>query len=107
MLDEIRMNFELNPLTEENGTIDVFVSPNNKWIRTNLHDYEYMWVVKYDDLPNSWSEWEYYWVKDENAYYGWDADNSRWDKIGKTLFGWYHAMHITQESAETRAEKSN
>lgn len=31
MLDEIRLNFELNPLTDENGEIHVFVSPNNLW----------------------------------------------------------------------------
>ena len=112
MLDEIRMNFELNPLTEQNGTIDVFVSPNNKWIRTNLHDYEYMWVVKYDDLFDShgdakieWTDWEYYRVKDMDAYYTWDTNN--WDKVWKSFYGWYHAMHITQDSAETRAEKSN
>lgn len=31
MLDEIRLNFELNPLTLENWQIDIFVSPNNLW----------------------------------------------------------------------------
>ena len=31
MLDEIRLNYELNPLTEENGSIDIYVSPNNLW----------------------------------------------------------------------------
>lgn len=34
MLDEIRMNFELNPLTDENWSIDVYVSPNNLWRNT-------------------------------------------------------------------------
>jgi hypothetical protein len=34
MLDEIRLNFELNPLTDENGEIFVFVSPNNQWRTT-------------------------------------------------------------------------
>lgn len=35
MLDEIRMNFELNPLTTGNWTIDVYVSPNNLWKSTS------------------------------------------------------------------------
>ena len=35
MLDEIRLNFELNPWTEDNGSIDIYVSPNNLWRRTN------------------------------------------------------------------------
>ena len=62
MLDEIRMNFELNPLTTGNGTIDVYVSPNNLWKST--------------------SEFT-------------EANN------------WYHAMHIDQDSAWTRTERSN
>lgn len=36
MLDEIRLNYELNPLTDENWEIDVYVSPNNLW-RTTQH----------------------------------------------------------------------
>ena len=31
MLDEIRLNYELNPNTQHNGTIDIYVSPNNLW----------------------------------------------------------------------------
>ena len=62
MLDEIRMNFELNPLTNYNGTIDIYVSPNNLWKSTSSFT---------------------------------KANN------------WYHAMHITQDSAGTRTEKSN
>ena len=63
MLDEIRMNFELNPNTTHNGTVDVYVSPNNLWKDTN---------------PSN------------NG-----SDN------------WFHVMHITQDSAWTRTEKSN
>ncbi len=37
MLDEIRLNFELNHLTSINWTIDVYVSPNNLW--TNRHTF--------------------------------------------------------------------
>ena len=62
MLDEVRMNFELNQLTQYNWTIDVYVSPNNLW-------------------------------KNANSFT--KANN------------WYHVMHITQDSAWTRAEKSN
>ena len=35
MLDEIRLNFELNPLTNYNWEIDVYVSPNNLWKNTH------------------------------------------------------------------------
>ena len=35
MLDEIRLNFELNPMTDFNWEIDVYVSPNNLWRRTS------------------------------------------------------------------------
>ena len=62
VLDEIRMNFELNPLTDGNGNIDVYVSPNNLWKSTSVF------------------------TKENN---------------------WYHVMHITQDSAWTRTEKSN
>lgn len=62
MLDEIRLNFELNPNTKYNWTIDVYVSPNNLWKSTSSFT---------------------------------QSNN------------WYHAMHITQDSAWTRAEKSN
>lgn len=35
MLDEIRLNYELNPLTDENWMIDIYVSPNNLWRNTH------------------------------------------------------------------------
>ncbi len=35
MLDEIRLNYELNPNTQHNGTIDIYVSPNNLWKDTD------------------------------------------------------------------------
>ena len=41
MLDEIRMNFELNQLAgNNNGTIDVYVSPNNRWEDTDPDSWE-------------------------------------------------------------------
>lgn len=36
MLDEIRLHYELNPLTSWNWTIEVFVSPNNLWESTDI-----------------------------------------------------------------------
>lgn len=35
MLDEVRLNFELNPNTSNVWTIDVYVSPNNLWKSTS------------------------------------------------------------------------
>ena len=44
MLDEVRLNFEMNPLTDENWDIDIYVSPNNLWKDSN---------------PNWWSDNRY------------------------------------------------
>lgn len=35
MLDEIRLNYELNPNTNDTWTIDIYVSPNNLWKSTS------------------------------------------------------------------------
>ena len=35
MLDEVRLNYELNPNTQHNGSIDIYVSPNNLWKDTD------------------------------------------------------------------------
>ena len=35
MLDEVRLNFELNPDTSNTWTIDIYVSPNNLWKSTS------------------------------------------------------------------------
>lgn len=50
MLDEIRLHYELNPLTVsgsqvQNGTIEIFVSPNNLWKSTDI-----VW---------DWTDWWY------------------------------------------------
>ena len=37
MLDEIRLNYELNPLTNNKWEIDIYVSPNNLW--TDTHNF--------------------------------------------------------------------
>jgi len=63
MLDEIRLNYELNPNTNNNGTIDIYVSPNNLWKDT--------------------------------------------DPASPSSDRWYKVMHIDQDSAGTRTEKSN
>ena len=34
MLDEIRLNYEMNPNTNHNWTIEIYVSPNNLWKNT-------------------------------------------------------------------------
>ena len=43
MLDEIRTNFELNPHTELNWQIDVYVSPNNTWKSTSEFTEDNWW----------------------------------------------------------------
>lgn len=104
MLDEIRMNFEMNPLTDENWSIDIYVSPNNLWLTTSLND---LWTR--NSVPSgSWNPWDFYWVKgNENAYYVWNETNNTWDNTWDSIKGWYKVMHVDQTNAKTRAEKSN
>ena len=40
MLDEIRLNYELNPITIKNWNIDIYVSPNNLWKSTSTFTLE-------------------------------------------------------------------
>lgn len=72
MLDEIRLNYELNPLTTQTWTIDIYVSPNNLWKNTHtfteannwyhaMHIYNENWKTRteksnlFNDLSWSWS----------------------------------------------------
>lgn len=103
MLDEIRMNFEMNPLTNHNWSIDIYVSPNNLWLTTSLND---LWTR--NSVPTgSWNPWDFYWVTSRNAYYVWNETNNTWDNTGDSIKGWYKVMHVDQTNAKTRAEKSN
>ena len=58
MLDEIRLNYELNPLTSWNGTIDVYISPNNLWKNTRP---EWTWLpVDMSDYEDDDYDWWYH-----------------------------------------------
>lgn len=119
MLDEIRLNYELNPLTNENWEIDIYVSPNNLWLTTKMFD---KWTVEeLDDLPSADSciAWDYYWVEEDKTYYiirtvreNWTDHNEWWDVWDvipwyKTVAWWFKVMHIDQTNGKTRTEKSN
>lgn len=84
MLDSIRVNYEMNPLTRYNGTIDIYVSPNNLWKSTKL--YPVPWTTyklfKWTWLPASMEEY----ISPE---YDW----------------WYHVLHLWQENVESRTER--
>lgn len=43
MLDEIRLNYELNPKAPDVGTIDIYVSPNNLWTSTDTFTESNWW----------------------------------------------------------------
>ncbi len=120
MLDEIRLNYEMNPMTEYNGSIDIYVSPNNLWRTTQLLD---EWeVASASDLPSATDcePWTYYYAKAENTYYmvvvvenSWTYTNA-WTDIGDTIpwlwntvAWWFKVMHLDQTNWKTRAEKSN
>jgi len=83
MLESIKINFELNPVTTGNGTIDVYVSPNNLRKDTNLYGSTYK-LPKGTWLPLNMED--YY----DNTSYDW----------------WFHVMHIDQNNIWTRMEKS-
>jgi hypothetical protein len=53
MLDEIRLNYELNPLTNFNWEIDIYVSPNNLWRNTqHFTEASYWYHVMHIDQTN-------------------------------------------------------
>lgn len=52
MLDEIRLAYELNPLTDDNWSIDIYVSPNNLWTWTDPEDDEWWYKVLHIDQTN-------------------------------------------------------
>ena len=43
MLDEVRLNYEMNPNTNSNWWIDIYVSPNNLWSSTSIFDEDHWW----------------------------------------------------------------
>ena len=71
MLDQIRLNYELNPMTDHNGNIDIYVSPNNLRKSTSVFTEENnRWHVMHieqrdigsrtqkSDLVNNLQSWE-------------------------------------------------
>jgi hypothetical protein len=59
MLDEVRLNYELNPLTNNKWTIDVYVSPNNLWKNTHTFTEANNWYhVMHIDNTNGWTRTE-------------------------------------------------
>lgn len=77
MLDQIRLNYEMNPMTKYNWKIEVFVSPNNLWRTTDP-----LWK----GLP-----------KDMRNYYSYPI--SSYD-------GWFKVMELDQDNAYTRTERT-
>ena len=53
MLDEIRMNYELNPNAIRNWNIDIYVSPNNLWTGTDPTDENVRWWYKVMHISQS------------------------------------------------------
>jgi hypothetical protein len=59
MLDEIRLNYEMNPNTNSNWTIDVYVSPNNLWKTTSSFTESNWWYhVMHLSQTNAWTRTE-------------------------------------------------
>ena len=53
MLDEIRLNYELNPVTSNTWTIDIYVSPNNLWSDTHsFNESDWWYHVMHIDSTN-------------------------------------------------------
>lgn len=55
MLDEIRLNYELNPNTTNKWTIDVYVSPNNLWKNTHTFTESNWWYHVMHIDNTSWN----------------------------------------------------
>lgn len=78
MLDEIRLNYELNPLTSSTGSIDVYVSPNNLWRDTHTFTQANWWYhAMHIDQTNAWTRTE----KSNlfNDMWTWDASSFKFD----------------------------
>lgn len=60
MLDEIRLNYEMNPNTTSNGSIDIYVSPNNLWKDTDPDSptSDNWYKVMHIDQTNAWTRTE-------------------------------------------------
>lgn len=59
MLDEIRLNFEMNPNTDDNWEIDIYVSPNNLWKSTSSFTESNNWYhVMHLSQTNAWTRTE-------------------------------------------------
>ena len=56
MLDEVRLNYEMNPNTDDNWEIDVYVSPNNLWKSTSSFTESNNWYhVMHLSQTNAWT----------------------------------------------------
>jgi hypothetical protein len=59
MLDEIRLNYEMNPHTNQNGSIDVYVSPNNtRWDTHTFTEANWWYHAMHIDQTNAWTRTE-------------------------------------------------
>ena len=77
MLDEIRLNYELNPGTNNTWTIDVYVSPNNTWKNTHTFTEANGWYhAMHIENTNKWTR-----TQKSNLFnnLGW-TQSSEWTK---------------------------
>ena len=97
MLDEIRLNYEMNPNTTHNWTIEIYVSPNNLWKNTapwtisNDNWYKVMKITQ----TNAWTRTE-----KSNLF----NDLNSWQSAFK--FDWQtitYAIVITRNNNEPKA----
>ena len=105
MLDEIRMNFELNPMidpsqylanTQPYWEIEVYVSPNNRWKTTNIWDFteENNWYrVMHITKTSAWTRTE----KSNILNNLWSKDNSSFKFDWQTIT---YAIVITRWEEE-------
>ena len=78
MLDEIRLNYEMNPNTNSNWTIDVYVSPNNLWKTTSSFTEANWWYhVMHLSQTNAWTRTEK--SNTLNNLWSWDTSSFAFD----------------------------
>ena len=97
MLDEIRLNYEMNPWTNHNGSIDIYVSPNNLWKDTDPTSptSDNWYKVMHIDQTNAWTRTE-----KSNLF----NDLNSWQSAFK--FDWQtitYAIVITRNNSEPKA----
>ena len=102
MLDEIRLNYELNPHTDLNWDIDIYVSPNNTWKSTSELTEANWWYKVMHIEQRDW------WTRTQKSNLFNDLSGTNNNKQSSFKFDWQtitYAIKITRHTATNSSQK--